>query len=341
MRAFVITGPSAGDVRDLPIPEPGADEAVVKVEYVGICGTDYHIFQGDFPNTYPLVCGHEYTGTISALGPGAGAWHVGDRVTVDPSGYCGRCYYCMRRQANQCENRGVLGDGMNGAFAEFAKVQVRKMYRVGHHESLDEAAFTEPLACVLYGIERLRVKPSDRALVFGAGPIGALMAQALSLSSVSDVVVVDVAEEKLKAAREMGARATIVAGDDLAAQLDERTRGRRFDIVVDCTGVASVMQAMFAYAAPNARIMFFGVASRNAEVSIKPYDVYRYDWEILGSMAINFTFQQARDLLSSGRFSVRPLITRVAALEEVPGILGRAKSPTELKILVAPSGPDG
>jgi threonine dehydrogenase-like Zn-dependent dehydrogenase len=95
---------------------------------------------------------------------------------------------------------------------------------------------------------------------------------------------------------------------------------------------------MFAYAAPNARIMFFGVASRNAEVSIKPYDVYRFDWEIIGSMAINFTFQQARDLLSAGRLSVRPLISRVAALEEVPGILGRAKSAKELKVLVAPNG---
>jgi 2-desacetyl-2-hydroxyethyl bacteriochlorophyllide A dehydrogenase len=337
MRAFVITGPNAGDVRDLPIPEPGADEAVVKVEYVGICGTDYHIYQGDFPSTYPLVCGHEYTGTIAALGPGAGAWRVGDRVTVDPSGYCGRCYYCLRRQANHCENRGPIGDGMNGGYAEYSKVQVRKMYRVEDHESLDEAAFTEPLACVVYGLERLRVKPSDRALIFGAGPIGALMAQMLSLSSVSDVVVVDVALEKLKVARAMGARATFVAGDDLPAHLDERSRGRKYDVVIDCTGVAAVIQGTFAYAAPNARIMFFGVASPRTEITIKPYDVYRYDWEILGSMAINFTFQQARDLLAAGRIAVRPLITRVAALEEVPGILGRAKSAAELKTMVAPN----
>jgi len=262
---------------------------------------------------------------------------VGDRVTVDPSGYCGHCYHCLRRQANHCDNRGTIGDGMNGAFAEYVRVSVGKMYRVEDHESLDEAALTEPLACVVYGVERLRVKPSDRALIFGAGPIGALMAQMLSLSGVSDIVVVDVAEEKLKVAREVGARATYVATDDLPAQLDERTRGRKFDVVVDCTGVAPVIQGIFAYAAPNARIMFFGVASPKTEITIKPYDVYRYDWEIVGSMAINYTFQQARDLLSAGRISVRPLITRVAALEDVPGILGRAKSATELKTLVAPN----
>jgi threonine dehydrogenase-like Zn-dependent dehydrogenase len=89
MRAFVITGPNAGDVRDVPMPQPGAGEAVVKVEFVGICGTDYHIFQGDFPSTYPLVCGHEYSATIVALGQGTADWRQGDRITVDPSGYCG------------------------------------------------------------------------------------------------------------------------------------------------------------------------------------------------------------------------------------------------------------
>jgi threonine dehydrogenase-like Zn-dependent dehydrogenase len=95
---------------------------------------------------------------------------------------------------------------------------------------------------------------------------------------------------------------------------------------------------MFAYAAPNARIMFFGVASPKTEITIRPFDVYSHDWEILGSMAINYTFQQARDLLAAGRIAVRPLITRVAPLEDVPGILGRPKSASELKTLVAPNG---
>ncbi|MBA3779387.1 MAG: zinc-binding dehydrogenase [Chloroflexi bacterium] len=250
---------------------------------------------------------------------------------------CGRCYHCLRRQANHCDYWGAIGDTVDGALAEYVLAPARNLYRVEDHETLEEAAFTEPLACVVWGIERLRVRPSDRVLIFGAGPIGALLTRMLHLSSAADIVVVDVMREKLRVAREMGARATFVATDDLTAQLEERTQGRKFDIVLDCTGVPTVIEGMFRHAGSNARIMFFGVASPQAEIRIKPFDVYHHDWEILGSMAINYTFQQARDLLAAGRLTVKPLISRIAGLDEVAGILGRAKTPTELKTLIAPN----
>jgi threonine dehydrogenase-like Zn-dependent dehydrogenase len=119
--------------------------------------------------------------------------------------------------------------------------------------------------------------------------------------------------------------------------LRDRRSGRGYDVVVDCTGVPAVIAGLFPYAGPNARILFFGVASPKAEIPIKPFDVYHNDWEILGSMAINQTFQQARDLLAANRIDVRPLITRIAGLDEVADILGRPKSPTELKTLVKPN----
>jgi 2-desacetyl-2-hydroxyethyl bacteriochlorophyllide A dehydrogenase len=338
VRAFTITAPNAGEVREIPKPEPGADQAVIKVAFVGICGTDYHIFQGDFLNTtYPLVNGHEFSGTIAALGPGVVGWSIGDRVTVDPTLYCGRCYHCLRRQANHCDNWGATGDTTTGALAEYIRVPTRNMYRVEDHETLDEAAFTEPLACVVWGVERLRPTPADRVLIFGAGPIGALLTAMLNLSSTADVTVVDVMPEKLAIARTMGARATFVSGPDLKSQLLDRTKGRGYDIVLDCTGIPSVIEGLFAYAAANARIMFFGVAPQAAEIRIRPFDVYHQDWQILGSMAINFTFQQARDLLAAGRIDVKPLITEVVGLEEVAAILARPKTPMEVKTLVRPN----
>ena len=337
MRAFVITGPRAGEVRDVPVPEPRAGEAVVKVAYVGICGTDYHTFGGELTSQYPLVPGHEASGTIASLGADGGAWREGDRVALDPSLSCGQCHTCRRGRANHCENGASLGDPMNGALAEYVRVPFRNLYRVEDHERLDEAAFTEPLACVVWGIERLRVRPADRALVFGAGPIGALMAQMLHLGGASDVAVVDVAEEKLAVARELGAAATYVVDDDLGARLLERSAGRGFDVVVDCTGIPSVIEGLFAHAAAGARIMYFGVASPSAEIRVRPYEIYRRDWEIIGSMAINGTFQQARDLLAAGRITVRPLITRVCGLDDVAGILGRAKASAELKTLIRPA----
>ena len=337
MRAFTISAPNQGEVREVPMPVPGLGEAVLKVAYCGICGTDYHIYQGDSPSSYPLVNGHEFSGVISAVGEGVDAWREGDRVTVDPTLYCGHCYHCLRRQANHCDYWGAIGDTATGALAEYVRVPARNLFRVEDHETLEEAAFTEPLACVVWGVERLRVVPGNRVLIFGAGPIGSLLTQMLALSCTADVAVVDVMDEKLGVVRDLGATATFVSGPDLKAQLMDRTKGRGYDIVVDCTGVAPVIEGLFEYAGPHAKIMFFGVASRNARISINPFDVYHQDWEILGSMAINYTFQQARDLLAAGRIKVAPLVTRIAGLEEVADILGRPKTATELKTLVRPS----
>jgi 2-desacetyl-2-hydroxyethyl bacteriochlorophyllide A dehydrogenase len=337
MRAFTITAPRHGEVREIPMPVPGPGEAVLKVAYCGICGTDYHIYEGDFLSPYPIVNGHEFSGVISAVGDGVDGWEEGDRVTVDPTLYCGHCYHCLRRQANHCDYWGAIGDTVTGALAEYVRVPARNLFRVENHESLEEAAFTEPLACVVWGVERLRVVPGDYVLIFGAGPIGGLLTQMLAVSCTADVTVVDVMDEKLRVVRELGASATFVSGPDLKAQLMERTKGRGYDIVVDCTGVAPVIEGLFDYAGPNARIMFYGVASPTTRISISPFDVYHHDWEILGAMAINYTFQQARDLLASGRIRVKPLTTRVAGLEEVAGILGRPKTATELKTLVRPN----
>jgi threonine dehydrogenase-like Zn-dependent dehydrogenase len=337
MRAFAITAPRLGEVREIPTPEPGPGETIVKVAFCGLCGTDYHIWDGDFLSTaFPLTNGHEASGIVAALGSGVTGWAEGDRVAVDPTLYCGHCYYCLRRQGNHCEQWGAIGDTTTGALAEYVRVPARNMYRVEDHESLEHAAFTEPLACVVWGVERLRVTPGDHVLVFGAGPIGAMLTQMLAMSCTSDVTVVDVMEEKLAIARTMGAVATFVSGPDLRAELMERTFGRGFDIVVDCTGIPAVIEGMFAYAGAAAKIMFFGVASPGAEIRVKPFDVYHQDWQVIGSMAINYTYQQARDLLAAGRIDVAPLLTRVAGLDDVAGILGRPKTPTELKTLVAP-----
>ena len=337
MRAFTITAPNTGEVRDVPIPEPGPGEAIVAVAFTGICGTDYHIYQGDFLSSYPLINGHEFSGVVAALGSGVKNWADGDRVAVDPTLYCGQCYHCLRRQSNHCDHWGAIGDTRNGSLAEYVAVPARNLYRVEDHETLEEAAFTEPLACVVWGVERLRVVPGSHVLVFGAGPIGGLLTAMLQRSCTADVVVVDVMEEKLEVVRRLGATATFVSGPDLRTKLMERTNGRGYDIVLDCTGIPAVIEGMFDFAGPNAKIMLFGVASPKAEIRIKPFDIYHQDWEILGSMAINYTFQQARDLLAAGRIDVRPLITRIAVLDDVADILGRPKTAAELKTLIRPN----
>lgn len=337
MRAFTVLAPGSGAVTERPTPRPSRAEVLVQPSHVGICGTDKHIFDGHFRTTYPHIPGHEFAGTVAAVGPDVADWHEGDRVTADPTLACGACRQCLRRRANHCERWAAIGDTVDGALAEYVVVPARNLFRVEDHEDLAEAAFTEPLACVVWGIERLRVAPADRAIVFGTGPVGCLMAQMLCMSPAADVVVVDVAAEKLNVARQLGARATYLAGPELANELLERTEGRKFDVVVDCTGQPAVITGLFEHAAPHARIMLFGVAPPGASIPIDPYEVYRNDWEILGSMAINQTMQQARDLIASGRVRVRPLLTRLIGLDDVAGVLSNPKGPDELKVMVQPA----
>ena len=337
MRAFTVLGPRSAAITERATPLPSRGEVLVQPSHVGICGTDGHIFDGHLRTTYPHIPGHEFAGSVAAVGPDVAGWHEGDRVTADPTLSCGACRQCLRRRANHCERWGAIGDTVDGALAEYVVVPARNLFRVEDHEGLAEAAFTEPLACVVWGIERLRVAPADRAIVFGAGPVGCLMAQLLATSPAADVVVVDVAEEKLTVARQLGARATYLAGPGLADELRERTGGRKFDVLVDCTGLPTVIAGLFEHAAPGARIMLFGVAPPGTSIPIDPYAVYRNDWEILGSMAINHTMQQARDLIASGRVTVRPLLTRLIALDDVAAVLSSPKGPDELKVMVQPA----
>src|SRR3712207_6502994 len=115
MRAFTITAPNAGEIRDVAPPQPGPGEVIVQPAFVGICGTDYHIFRGSFLSSYPLVNGHEFSGTVTAVGAEVTGWREGDRVTVDPTLTCGLCYRCLRGQGNHCEQWGAIGDTTDGA----------------------------------------------------------------------------------------------------------------------------------------------------------------------------------------------------------------------------------
>ncbi len=324
-------------MREVETPKPRVGEVLVQVAYCGICGTDYHIYRGEFLSPYPLVPGHEFSGTVCAIGPDAEGWSVGDRVTVDPSLFCGHCYYCQRRHWNHCAHWGALGNTVDGAFAEYVRVPVRNLHRVPDGMSLLDAAFTEPLACVVWGLERLRVFPGDRVLLFGAGAIGCLWTQGLALTQASLVAVVDIAEEKLRMARTLGAMETYQSGPDLETRLLSRTDGHGFDVVVDATGVPSVIQAMFRFAGKRARILQFGVAPAQAEIVLRPFDVYHNDWEIIGSMAVNYTMAQALDLLASGRIRVSPLATRQEGLAALPAILGAPKPAGEMKTFICPS----
>jgi len=324
------------DVREAPDPEPGPDEVLVRVAACGICGTDQHIFDGDFFPSYPLIGGHELAGEVTALGPQSveTTLRVGDRVAVDPSLFCGSCFFCQRAQGNHCLNWNAIGVTRDGGFAEYVVAPTANVYPIGEMP-YEVAAFIEPISCVVYGLQRLRIPVGANALVYGAGPIGLSMLQLVAHGGASTVAVVDLKEDKLKLARSLGAHEGVPAGpgaDDALRTISPLG----FDVVVDCTGVPAVVEHMFTHVRNNGKLLFFGVNPADARVAISPFDVYQRDLEILGSFALRYTFHDAFALLESGAIDVRPLLSDRFPIERFPEALELASSGEALKVQIQP-----
>jgi D-arabinitol dehydrogenase (NADP+) len=326
------------DVRDTPDPEPGPDEVLVRVAACGICGTDQHIYEGDFFPSYPLIGGHELAGEVVALGPQSVEPVVqpGDRVAVDPSLFCGTCFFCQRAQGNHCLHWNAIGVTRDGGFAEYVVAPTANVYPIGDM-AYEVAAFIEPISCVVYGLQRLRIPPGANALIYGAGPIGLLMLQLVAHGGASTVAVVDLKEDKLRLATSLGAHEVVRGGDGADEALRELSP-LGFDVVVDCTGVPAVVEHMFTHVRRNGKLLFFGVNPPEARISLSPYDVYQRDLEILGSFALRYTFHDALALLQAGAVDVLPLLSERFPIERFPEALALAASGEALKVLIQPNG---
>jgi D-arabinitol dehydrogenase (NADP+) len=312
-------------------PQPGPGEVLIAVSAAGICGTDLHIYHGEYEAHYPIIPGHEFSGTVAAVGPGVKRYRPGDRVTADPNIPCNRCPACQRNQPNQCEQLAAVGVTRAGAFAQYVAVPEGNVFPIGAI-SFPEAAMVEPLACVVWGLKQVEVQPGDAALIFGAGPMGCLMLQALKRAGAASVVVSDVNPSRLAMAVDLGASATVLADERQDGQL-RQLAPLGYDLVADVTGIPEVLAGCFGYARPRGKIWVFGVCPPQAHVSFVPYEVFRKDLKIIGSFAVNRTFQESIALIESGAVQVKPLISHRLALEEFPRGLELAESaPDRMKV---------
>lgn len=335
MKAVVIERPRQAVVQEVPAPEPGPDEVVVQVAACGICGTDKHIYAGGFLSRYPLIPGHEFSGTIAEVGQRVSDIKPGDRVAVDPSLFCGQCYYCRKLHGNHCLNWGAIGDTTSGAFAEYVKVPARNCFALPDHVSFGEAALIEPLACVVWGQKRLQPQPGDSVLLLGAGPVAQLWVQMLRHGNAGQIVVTDLHEPRLELARKLGASATVQAGEGQREHL-EQLAPFGFDIVIDVTGIPSVVQDGISYVGPMGKLMMFGVCPMDSQVTIDPFQVYHKDLTIIGSMAINHTFSPAVALVESRAIELEPLISHSLPLDDFNRALQLAGSSESVKVQIAP-----
>ncbi len=330
MRAGRILGPGRTEVATVPVPSPGAGEVLIEVARAGICGTDLHILDGEYELArFPMTPGHEFAGTIRAVGEGVRRRRVNERVTADPNLPCGVCPECQRGAVNQCHDLAVVGVTRDGAFARWVVVPEGVVVPLGDL-SFAEGALAEPLACVVWGLERVRVKPGDSALVFGAGPMGCLLAQAVKAAGAARVAVVDVAPARLAIARSLGAD-LVVTPDELHRLRDFAPLG--FELVAEATGLPSVLEDAVDHARPGGTVWVFGVAAGDARASISPYQLFRRDLSLVGSFAVNQTVPRAVAMIAGGSVNVAPLVSHVLPIESFgEGLRLAAVDPDRMKV---------
>ncbi|MBU6332919.1 MAG: zinc-dependent alcohol dehydrogenase family protein [Chloroflexi bacterium] len=335
MRAVVFPAPGQVEVRQVPDPTPGPSDVVIRVARCGICGTDLHIFRDEYASRFPLIPGHECVGTVVALGRDVTDLQPGWRVAVDPNIACGACSFCRERRFNQCQRWRVLGVTEAGAFAEYLVAPARVCFPVP--DAIDDAAaaWIEPLACVAHAMARLPVETTARALVFGAGPIGLLLAQALRLRGALDVTIVERRTNRLALARRLGLGAVVAADDDLAAQLREQAPDG-FAIVADATGAPTVIEHALAYVRSAGHYLQFGVAPRDALVRWNPYDIFRREISIIGSFALNVTVPPAIAWLERGLIQTAALTSHTVDLDGFATALDAFAAGETLKVHVQP-----
>ncbi len=335
MRAVVFPAPETVSVERVPDPAPRRDEVVVQVAVSGLCGTDLHIYRNEYMSHFPVIPGHEFGGVIAEVGQEVTNFRPGDRVAVDPNLYCGHCYFCRNEQSNHCLNWEGIGITRPGSFAEYVAAPARACYRLPDNLSDAQAAYVEPVACVVHSLKRIRIWPGDEVLIFGAGPMGLLLVQALRHMGASLVVVVEKQPDRLVLASHVGASATVLSGPDQAEALRELAP-YGFGVVVDATGVPAVIEQAFQYLKPRGQYLQFGVAPKDARISLSPYDLFQHDWTVVGSFALCYTFQPAIAWLSSGIVHVEPLISHTLPLTEFPAALEAFAAGRTMKVHFRP-----
>ncbi len=337
MKAVVIERPQVVRVVDRDVPQAGPEDVVVRVGACGVCGTDVHIYHAGFRADYPVIPGHEFAGEVVEVGERVTHVQSGDRVVIDPNISCGVCPYCRRGLIHLCENLSALGVNIPGGFQEFCRAPAKQVYRLPAGLPLEEAAFVEPLACCVHGIDRAQIQAGDSVVILGAGAIGLLMLQLARLEGARQVIVSEPVPAKADLARRFGADMVVdpTAADLRQAVLDRTEIGA--DVVIECVGSARTAEQALGLSRRGGRVVLFGVSPKDAQVPVYPYAVFLNEQSIVGSYINPYTHARAIGLLAGGRVCVREIISHRFVLAEFPRAMELAESGGAVKIMVTRS----
>jgi D-arabinitol dehydrogenase (NADP+) len=338
MKAVVYDKPGEFAVRTIPVPVPAAGEVLLRVLVAGVCGTDLHIHDGEFGPSYPLTPGHEFVGEVVDVGAGVSDEVVGRRYVVDNTASCGRCVECRRARPAFCENLIAQGVNAPGGFAEFVCTSADRCFDIGGLEP-DIAVFTEPVACVLHGLDVLALRPGATVLLFGAGPTGLILTQLLARAGAGHLVVAAPTAAKLELARVGGADRTVQLNrqqpDDGYAEL-RNIAPNGFDVVIDATGAPAVLARTLALTRTGGTVFVYGMTPERSVWPVAPYDVFRRELTIKGSFAQQFSFDRALEALTRGRVDPSSMISERFGLDSYDRALAAVADSAVVKAVIVP-----
>jgi L-iditol 2-dehydrogenase len=324
MAAAVYQSPGVVTVEQRPVPRPGSDDVVVRVHSCGICGSDIHQLRDGWGFTPGRVAGHEWSGTIAAVGDAVTDWSVGELVVGGPSPRCGTCRRCLEGKPSQCENRASMaGDHADGAFAEYIVARAAGILRLPEGLPARHAALAEPLSVALHGITRSNVAPGDTVMVFGAGPIGALSVAALRAKGIEEVTVVEPHPERRRLAERLGATAVVDPSEleVFPSWEPDKIAERAVHIVLECSGHRAAIEAAFCQLRRGGTLVMVG-----AGIDHPKFDINRMvlnELTVTGSFVYDLDgFAHALELLASDGFPCDDLIEPgEISLDGIPGAL--------------------
>jgi L-iditol 2-dehydrogenase len=343
MKALLLKEYMKLELADLPQPDIGPGDVLVRVRACGICGSDVHGLDGSTGRRIPpLVMGHEASGTIEAVGREVTGYKTGDRVTFDSTVSCGNCHFCRRGEINLCDNRQVLGVSCgdyrrNGAFAEYVAVPANILYRLPDSLSFEHAAMIEAVSIAVHAVNLTPRSLGDTAVVVGSGMIGQLTIQAAKAAGFGRVFAVDIDDAKLVMARQAGAdEAFNSKASDIPGEVAARTGGRGADAALEAVGATDPIRTAISCVRKGGSVTLIGNVTPNIDLPLQ--QVVTRQIRLQGSCASSGEYPACIELLSSGAIRVDSMISARTPLEEAPRWFDRLyrHEPNLMKVIVQP-----
>lgn len=333
MRAMTWLGEDRFDLSDVPDPEPGRDQVVVRVDTVGVCGTDVHITQGLFPSTPPAILGHEASGVIVAVGEGVSGDRVGERVAMDTTSHCGKCDNCLTWSFSRCEN----SVKSSGFFAELSVLPSQSAHRIPDSMSLETAALTEPASCCLSGVSRLSIPDNAVAVVLGGGVMGLFTLAFLKSHGVETAVISEPVKARREIAKDLGADVLHDPTEsDIAEVVNDLTGGRGAHIAAEAVGKAVLVAKCAEIVRPRADVLMIGVCPQGAPLPVDLYDFHYKEIRLQGAFGRGNVFGDTPEAIS--KMKLDGVISGRYDLSGVPQAITDSGAGKGIKFVIKPNG---